>query len=557
MSGLPPRQPSGNQRRELVYCHECQNEWYRDQHGLVCPGCRSDFTEIVEDDGSDLRQGHHMFDSDDDDDDVEIHHHHHPGYNHRDIGYGPAPHGTGFTLRVGGSAGPQISFRTLQSQLGSNSSSPAPHHPFGGGHVIGGISPNPRSSAPSSPFDHHHAQFPGSAARSMRPTPQSDHPSQQRDDSQRQPQERNASSPGATPNFGNTGQPIADMFTSIIQNIIGAPPRQGDPHDHPRDQFHVPGAFPGGTRPPAAGQNNPGQGSSQADGLGAPGHTPGTVPSPGAWTHGGSPMGMPENPFFMHMPRGRGGVTYYSSTRTWTGPNGEVRTIRTSSPMPPHGGQPGMPGEQPQMDLADILVNIIGASAQGNDDNNNNGFPPLLRAFGLGHGQTGDYVWNQQDMDRILSQLMEQHQGNAPPPASRDTINSLPKVKVTQAEVDDGTECVVCQDEYKVDEEVVKLPCKHIYHGECVTRWLETHDACPICRTPITPEDQRRQRTAPGAPPGGPGPGPGFPPLPGQGGNNGPGGSGGAAGGSNMHTTSGSGGNNGARWSWTASFGRG
>lgn len=120
-----------------------------------------------------------------------------------------------------------------------------------------------------------------------------------------------------------------------------------------------------------------------------------------------------------------------------------------------------------------ILVNIIGASAH-NDDNN--GFPPLLRAFGLGHGQTGDYVWNQQDMDRILSQLMEQHQGNAPPPASEDSIKNLPKVKVTQAEVDEGTECVICQDEYKVDEEVVKLPCKHIYHEECVTRWLETHD---------------------------------------------------------------------------------
>lgn len=291
-----------------------------------------------------------MFDSSDDDDDEDDFHHPHHGHNPRDIRYDPAPHGTGFTLRMGGNAGPQISFRTIQSQFGSNSNSPAPHHPFGGGHVIGGISPNPRSAFPGSPFDHHHAQFPGAGARSMRPTPQPDQSSQQRDDPQQQQQQQRAS-PTATPNFGNSGQPIADMFASIIQSIVGT---REDPQNHPRNQhFNPPGTFPG-SRSPAAGQNNPGQGSSQADGLGGPGHSPGTVPSPGGWSHGGSPMGMPENPFFMQMPRGRGGVTYYSSTRTWTGPNGEVRTIRTSSPMPPH-GQQGMPGDPAPMDLAEYV----------------------------------------------------------------------------------------------------------------------------------------------------------------------------------------------------------
>ncbi|KAK6512759.1 hypothetical protein TWF506_008926 [Arthrobotrys conoides] len=579
MSGPPPRQPSGNQHRELVYCHSCENEWYRDQHGLVCPECQSDFIEIVEGQASDPGQDHrhHLMDSDDDDDDDEFHTHHHRHADHhpRETGFGPAPHGTGFTLRMGGGSGPQISFRTIQSQFGSSSSSPGPQHPFGGGHVIGGVSPNPRQpSFPGSPFDNFHAHFPGSGARSMRSTPQSDPLNPQRDDhhqqqqeqqEQQQQQQQQRSPPAATPNFGNGAQPIADMFASIIQNIMGAP-REGDPNDNIRNQhYHVPGAFPGGRSPPMAGQNNPGQGSSQAEGLGGPGHSPGTVPSPGAWSqggphggsHGGTPLGM-ESPLFMQMPRGRGGVTYYSSTRTWTGPGGEVRTIRTSSPMTPHGGQQGQQGQQGgpegpgEMNLASILVNIIGSGAHGDD---NNGFPPLLRAFGLGHGQTGDYVWNQQEMDRILSQLMDQHQGNAPPPASEESIRNLPKVKVTKAEVDDGSECVVCQDEFKVDDEVVKLPCRHIYHEECVTRWLETHDACPICRTPITPEDQRRQRPAPGAPPGAPGLG--FPPLPGQGGNGGPGGSSGAAGGSsNMHTSSGSGGSNGARWSWSASFGR-
>lgn len=33
--------------RELVFCHQCENEWYRDEHGLVCPECTSEFTEVV------------------------------------------------------------------------------------------------------------------------------------------------------------------------------------------------------------------------------------------------------------------------------------------------------------------------------------------------------------------------------------------------------------------------------------------------------------------------------------------------------------------------------
>jgi hypothetical protein len=36
------------QQRDIVYCHQCENEWYRDEGGLTCPDCQSDFTEIVE-----------------------------------------------------------------------------------------------------------------------------------------------------------------------------------------------------------------------------------------------------------------------------------------------------------------------------------------------------------------------------------------------------------------------------------------------------------------------------------------------------------------------------
>ena len=40
--------PNPPQHRDIVFCHECEEEWYRDEGGLQCPECRSEFTEIVE-----------------------------------------------------------------------------------------------------------------------------------------------------------------------------------------------------------------------------------------------------------------------------------------------------------------------------------------------------------------------------------------------------------------------------------------------------------------------------------------------------------------------------
>ena len=39
----------GSTQRELVFCHSCQNEWLRHQHGLQCPDCDSEYVEIFED----------------------------------------------------------------------------------------------------------------------------------------------------------------------------------------------------------------------------------------------------------------------------------------------------------------------------------------------------------------------------------------------------------------------------------------------------------------------------------------------------------------------------
>ncbi|RVW85450.1 E3 ubiquitin ligase BIG BROTHER [Vitis vinifera] len=35
-----------------------------------------------------------------------------------------------------------------------------------------------------------------------------------------------------------------------------------------------------------------------------------------------------------------------------------------------------------------------------------------------------------------------------------------------------GNRCVICQMEYKRRDRLITLPCKHVYHAACGTRWL-------------------------------------------------------------------------------------
>lgn len=100
----------------------------------------------------------------------------------------------------------------------------------------------------------------------------------------------------------------------------------------------------------------------------------------------------------------------------------------------------------------------------------------------------GDAVYTQEALDRIITQLMDASpQTNAAPPASQAAIDSLQRKRVDDEMLgpEGKAECTICIDEIKRGEEVVILPCKHWYHGECVVLWLKEHNTCPICRMPI------------------------------------------------------------------------
>jgi len=43
-------------------------------------------------------------------------------------------------------------------------------------------------------------------------------------------------------------------------------------------------------------------------------------------------------------------------------------------------------------------------------------------------------------------------------------------------------ECCFCLEEYDADMTIVRTPCRHMMHKDCLSKWLQTSHYCPICR---------------------------------------------------------------------------
>ncbi|RRT39915.1 hypothetical protein B296_00043792 [Ensete ventricosum] len=70
-------------------------------------------------------------------------------------------------------------------------------------------------------------------------------------------------------------------------------------------------------------------------------------------------------------------------------------------------------------------------------------------------------------------------------PASSDAVKELAVVKYQREGDVREHSCMICFEEFHVWEEVTQMPCKHAFHGGCLTRWLASSHLCPICRYAI------------------------------------------------------------------------
>ncbi|PON45813.1 43kDa postsynaptic protein [Parasponia andersonii] len=133
------------------------------------------------------------------------------------------------------------------------------------------------------------------------------------------------------------------------------------------------------------------------------------------------------------------------------------------------------------------------------DDGGGSGLRPLpasMSEFLLGSG-----------FDRLLEQLsqieiigigrLEQ------PPASKAAIESMATIEIDDSHVTMESHCAVCKEAFQLGHEAREMPCKHIYHTDCILPWLSLHNSCPVCRhelptdTPNSAESENGQTLTP------------------------------------------------------------
>ncbi|KAL0002069.1 hypothetical protein SO802_015850 [Lithocarpus litseifolius] len=96
---------------------------------------------------------------------------------------------------------------------------------------------------------------------------------------------------------------------------------------------------------------------------------------------------------------------------------------------------------------------------------------------------------------RQLGLTVAHVRSNEPPKTGLDplVIQSLPMFVFKQRDAEDGAastimECAVCLSVLEKEEIARLLPnCKHIFHAQCIDKWLSSHSTCPICRTEAEP----------------------------------------------------------------------
>ncbi|KAI0695635.1 hypothetical protein BC835DRAFT_1346044 [Cytidiella melzeri] len=215
-------------------------------------------------------------------------------------------------------------------------------------------------------------------------------------------------------------------------------------------------------------------------------------------------------PVAASMPSSTGGGSAYTIRvdRTST-PGGGARTTFSSRPM-----QSERSGEIPT--LSDYVARNPppGARPDGNAINGSLMFQYLLAMLqqsgrqgqmgdlfgsmmppGAENGRMGDYVFNQEALDQIISQIMENSAAH-PVAATEEIINNLPREVLEEGSPLLQRDCAVCKDQFQLGTEdpdeqiVVTLPCKHPFHEPCIIPWLKSSGTCPVCRHQLVPQPE-------------------------------------------------------------------
>lgn len=162
----------------------------------------------------------------------------------------------------------------------------------------------------------------------------------------------------------------------------------------------------------------------------------------------------------------------------------------TSFPRQTRRGAAEQPLGPDAFDPVIYLMNLLASRrASGVDYQFMVGDHPTASGFPL-PANIGDYFIGP-GFEQLIEQLAENDPNrHGTPPASKSAVQALPTIKVDEAMLkSDLAQCAVCKDDFELGTVVKQMPCKHVYHDDCILPWLELHNSCPVCRYELPTDD--------------------------------------------------------------------
>lgn len=64
-------------------------------------------------------------------------------------------------------------------------------------------------------------------------------------------------------------------------------------------------------------------------------------------------------------------------------------------------------------------------------------------------------------------------------------FNEEKEITQTILEKDEQKNCIICLEDFVLEEKIIYLPCFHYYHSDCIKTWVISSDKYPICNNEI------------------------------------------------------------------------
>ncbi|KAK8963411.1 E3 ubiquitin-protein ligase RING1-like [Platanthera guangdongensis] len=113
--------------------------------------------------------------------------------------------------------------------------------------------------------------------------------------------------------------------------------------------------------------------------------------------------------------------------------------------------------------------------------------PEAMRGF------IRDYA-TEPELEDLVNTLSLRDRRSPPPPTGGPSIDCLGTVEISWKHLRGDSQCPVCMEKFELGSSVREMPCKHLFHRDCIVPWLAQHNTCPVCRRQVgRREDGRRE----------------------------------------------------------------